>query len=343
MLSTNRKSARDLRASGMMLAAVSAWSLVPLLLARGGGLENPFLFNTAWRTGVALSALWVAWLFFRPAFLNCSLWRAVRPRLAHPGLPMGVLNSLQYAVFAWSLRYVDVSIAAVLLESWPILLVIFLYRLMPGDFPRRRLRDLLPMLALGFAGAVLVVASRPGGLRPGNGLSLELAAGVFLAVLASVLGALDAFTFRWGRDLAGDLLDGREEFSGFDRTGLTLLGSVVAYSLASLPGAALSCVVGLARGEFLTPGMVAWGMAGGLTLQGVGNFLFRRANLDTANPGVNALGYLTPALSLMVLALFAGIRVGSVEFLALGTALVVMANLFISLKRQDGRFGILSS
>ena len=334
----SQRDVQDLRGASIMLVAVLAWSVVPLLFAHSGGLASPFLFNAVWRLGVALSGLCLAWWFFRPVFQNPLVWTKVRKNLVRWAMLMAVFNSFQYAFFSWSTRFIDISIAVVLLELWPIMVILLLARLLPDEQEgeggyRRNLRGLLPLLAVAFAGLGFVITSQTGGFYIGGGPLTQLVKGASLALLSAFVGALDAFTFRWGRDLAKELQDSGVA-GGYDRANLTLFGSIVAYAITSVPGIVISAGVGVARGEVISLGVIAIGVAGGLTLHGAGNFLFRKANLTTTNLGVNALGYLTPVLSLVVLAIFSTINVVWPPYLVIGTAAIVAANLLINFEAE---------
>ena len=63
---THKANGGNLRAAGIMLAAVLAWSAVPLVFARSSGLETPFLFNAAWRGGIIAGTLLIFSYSFRP-------------------------------------------------------------------------------------------------------------------------------------------------------------------------------------------------------------------------------------------------------------------------------------
>ena len=318
-----------------MLAAVLAWSIVPLVFARSGGIESPFLFNAAWRLGIAVSGLLIFWVFFRPIILNRLVWTTIRRHLLRWAMLLAVLNSFQYALFSWATRFIDVSIAAVLLELWPIMVILFMARLLTAQRGyRKNITSILPLLAVAFAGLGFVVASQAGGFQIGGNSASTMIKGFSLALAAAIVGALDAVTFRWGQDVADQLQKDGMIADTFDLGNLTLFGSIVAYAITSIPGTVISSGIGIARGETISLGVVVIGVAGGVILHGTGNFLFRRANLNTTNLGVNALGYLTPAISLILLAIFYEINVAKPSYLVIGTAAIVASNLLINFEAE---------
>ena len=342
-----------------MLLAVLTWSFVPLLIKVSGGLESPFLFNAVWRVGVAIAGLLICLREFRLVFLNKDVWDAIRKRLVRFAILCAVLNSFQYALFSWSTHFVDVSIAAVLLELWPIMVILLLAKLLSEELGyRRNIRTILPLLLLAFAGLWFVVASQTGSLSIAGNPLIKLIPGVSLALLAAVVGAFDAFTFSWGQDLANKLLksnrekdnslnisqyieniterfkDGDADVEEYVRKNLILFGSIVAYVITSIPGVVLSTGIGVAREETISFGVVAFGVIGGLTLHGYGNYLFRKANLTTTNLGINAFGYFTPALSVLLLAFFLGVDVAEPTYLLIGIAAIIAANLLINFEAE---------
>ena len=320
-----------------MLGAVLAWSLIPLLFASSGGTQSPFLFNAAWNTGVVVSTPPACWMLFRRAFMEPAFWRAVARNLRSWTLPPAIANSAQFALFSWSTRYVDIAIASVLLEMWPLSLIILMDRLMAREGRyRRNMRRTLPLMAAAFAGTAMVVASQAGGFSTAGAAPAGLAAGTALALTAGLLGGADAFTFRWGRDLAEQLRDMVKQ----DRDDLILMGSMLAYAITNTVGIVASLVIGVASGETLSPEVAAIGAAGGLTLHAGGNLMFRKANMATSNLGVNALGYLAPLTSIGALALLWRVNVAEPSWLVAGAAVVVVANGMIGLEgRGKGRGG----
>ena len=324
---------RELGSAGMMLAAVLLWSCVPVIFAKSGGIESPFLFNAVWRLGVVVSVLFIFWGMFRRILLDRRVWTVVARNILRWTLLMAVLNSFQFALFSWSTWFVDISVAAVLMEMWPVFMVFLMSRLLTQQLGyRRNVGTVLPLLALGFVGVGFCVASQGGGFGVSEVSGVRLMTGVGLGLGAAVLGGFDAFTFRWGEDLAGQLESGGVVLSGFGRVEVTLFGSLVVYGLTSVPGLVVSAGVGLARGEVLTPGVVLVGLTGGLVIHGSGSLLFRKANLAATNLGINALGYLTPALSMMLLAVFSRVGVARPDYLVIGVVVIITTNFLVNLR-----------
>ena len=327
---------RDVGGAGMMLSAVLLWSCVPLIFAKSGGVDSPFLFNAVWRVGVVLSGVFIFWGIFREIVLNPAVWLVVGRNLFRWTLPMAMLNSFQFALFSWSTWFVDISVGAVLMEMWPVVLVFLMSRLLTEQRGyRRNIGRVLPLLALGFLGVGFVVASQSGGFGFLEVSGAGLLKGVSLGLGAAILGGFDAFTFRWGEDLAEKLEPVGLVPSVYRRVDVTLFGSLIAYGLTSIPGLVVSAGIGVARGEVLSHGVLLVGLTGGLLIHGSGNLLFRKANLTTTNLGVNALGYLTPALSVVLLAVFFRVGVVRLDYLVVGVVVIIATNLLVNFRTMD--------
>ena len=315
-----------------MLVSVLFFSFIPLAIARGGGIESPFLFNAGWRFGVAAGCLLFLLAFYRPLLLSKSFWAAAGVGAVSWSAFWSLFVSLDYALFSASARFIDVSISAVLFELWPILMIVLIARLLPDEGYRKNLRGIFPFLAVAFIGLYFVVASQTGGLQFDGGASYRLVIGISLALLSVVAGSLAAFTFRWGRDLAERLLAGSTV--GYDRISLYLFGSIAGFAGVNLFGAGLSWGIGFAFGENIGAAALLSAVVVGLILHGVAAVSFRRSNLTTNNLGVNALAYLIPILSLAWLGLFWEIGVARLDYLIIGTAAIGAVNLLINFEAE---------
>ena len=237
-----------------------------------------------------------------------AVWRYVWQRTLGWPMLFVVVGSFQFALFTWSTRFIDISMAAVLLETWPILLIVLTGRL----FRRERRFDgtsskVLGFVVVGLAGFVFVTASQSADLEllvGPLGLSLAgLALGVLLAMLAAGTGALEvAFNLRWG-------VDSSREFSR--PTGVSqrdgefdLFFVVIAFAIASAVSFPVHVVAGFLVGEEIDGQGLVIGVIGGGFVQAFSSIFYRKAALSTDNLGINAMGYAIPLLSLMWLGLF---------------------------------------
>ena len=188
------------RAILLMLVSVLVYSLAPLAVSWSGVSERPFLFSTLLQAGGMLGYILLLGFAYRPLVVNRKVWSLVVRRLLRWPMLAGSASGFDYALFVWSTRFVDVGVATVLFEVWPLLLVAatgWWFR-SEGRFGRITLKMGL-LLAGGLVGSALVVVSQGGlaSVLPGSGVTL----GIVLALGSAVAVALAAGLFRWGADL----------------------------------------------------------------------------------------------------------------------------------------------
>ena len=343
-----------------MAAAVAGFSLYPLFIAAGGGATSPLWLNTGWRLGIILGCL----AFFR---LHC--WREATDRslLGHTAanliprpsgtprprtlqdtavrwaMPLALLNGLGYALFAFSIRFLDVPVATVIFETWPIVMITLLVKLGQSQAPGPR-TSLTPkdwlLTGLATAGMAMAIASQ-GGLDPTGSAAgpWHLFIGVATAVLAAGAAGTAAFSLIWSRAITASLPAPAARRLDPDRTGiyLALLPLFITSAVAVPAGAAAS----IATGETTAWHILLTGIAAGALTSTGASVLFLKANLLTRNPAINSLNYLTPVLALV--SLFAAAQSGLTppitldkpEYLVAGAAMVTAANAAMHFSRAQ--------
>lgn len=324
---------QNIKAVLFMLAAVMFLSFIPLLITRSGGAESPFLFNAGWRLGIAVGCLLTLFALYRPILLNrAALALAARSSVSW-AIFGTIVNSFSYALFAWSIQFVDVSIAAILLEIWPIgFILLTAWLLRAGNGYRKNIRAILPLMAVALAGFGFVVASQAEVFSLDSLLFSASIVGVGLALLGALANAFGAFPFVWGRDLVQKLPVAIKQNIG-DAT-LIFFGTILGYAIGNFFGAALNTAIGLSFGETIALEVLTTGIISGLLLHAPASMLLRKANLITNNLGINALAYGIPIVSLLWLAIFSEIGVVRPDFLVIGAAAIVTANLLINFNAE---------
>ena len=152
---TNRP--RNGLAAVYMLAAVTSLSLIPLIVARSGGVENPFLFNAGWRAGVVIGCLGFVFVFYFAQITNRVFWQLIKRRIFDLAILLSIIGNFEYALFTWSTRYLDISVVAILYAVWPIFVILLVARLFDEESRFRRIsRSTILLLFVGLA----VVRSR---------------------------------------------------------------------------------------------------------------------------------------------------------------------------------------
>ncbi len=319
-----------------MLAAVLGMSLLPLLVSLAGGQDRPFLTGAGLRFGLAVGYFAFLAVGYSSLLKRVDLWKLALGRLCSWTMFLALLGYLDLAVFSWSTRYIDVSVAAVLWELWPLVMILFLHRLIgSGRYRRFTLGDLL-LLGFGFAGFGFVVAGQSGGFGELLSFTASLGAtllGVALALAAVVLGSLAAFGYRWGLDLKVALPAGL--VAGRSPASVDLFCVIFATLLANCVAVPLNLAVGLTQGERADFDLFGITILGGALAYAMAGITWRKANLDTDNLGINGLAYLVPVLSLAWLFLLSRVGVELVDYLIIGAAAIVASNLLINFQARQ--------
>ena len=325
-----------------MMLTVAGFSMIPLVVAWGGGAENPLLFNSGWRLGVVIGCLFFLPICNGSLLRNRIAWQLIWQRTFSWAMLFVIIGSFQFALFTYSTRFIDIAIAAVLLETWPIFLIILTGQLFKSEHRFRATSvTTFILVALGFGGFILVIASQTA--DPRELLRLESASvfalGIFLAMVAAGVSVMEAaFNFRWGVSLSRELfVAARLEKEG---SSLELFCVIIAFTIASIVSTPIHAAAGLLSGESITGESLAIAIVGGGIVQAVASILYRAAILNTNNLGINALGYTVPIFSLLWLAIFSHIRVARPDYLVIGAAAIITANVLIYFEpkiQQAGR------
>ena len=193
---------------------------------------------------------------------------------------------------------------------------------------------LLTLVMVSFCGFVLIAFGQKRDLVTlgflGEASILALFPGIALALISVALGTFSSYSFRWRTEFSRSI---PEEFSG--GTGLRsleLFGVLIASLIASIAATPLNLGTAIAMGEEFTDlGSGGWSIAvaGGVLTLAVGNIAWRWSNLVTKNLSINALSYTTPVISLGWLFLFSQVAYVRLDFILIGAAAIIVANLLI--------------
>ena len=126
-------------AIALMLVTVVGASFIPLVIKWASGDESPFLLNAAWRIGVVLGCLLILAAFFGRFLLDewMVLWQN-RSKLLTWAVGGTIVGTLDYALFALSIRYIDIALSTVMIETYPIIVVFLIAFIDRKEQSRRR-------------------------------------------------------------------------------------------------------------------------------------------------------------------------------------------------------------
>ena len=317
-----------------MLIACIAYSLIPLVVHLAGGSQAPFLFNAWLRAGVVGGCLLFLMTFSRGVPLRAADVLLIGKRVlvwpANGPIIWAIVGSLDYALFAWSIKFIEISVAAILFEMYPVGIILLASWLFKGETRYRRITPTTALLVLfSVGGLVFANASQVAGFGV---LDLSFLwrslIGVTLVVAAIVAVALSVFGLRWGADLS-------EELSrGSDPRALELYCVVIALFVVSLVSIPVSLVSGFVAGERMTSGAVLTAVVGGAFANAVASVAWRKSVLTADNLGINAIGFAIPVLSLLWLYWIANADVARWDYLIIGATAIITGNLLINFEAE---------
>lgn len=321
-------------AIGYVLFAVVTWSLLPILVDLSGAMESPFMFNGGWRLGGFLGCAGFLLIRYRSLLFDRAVIRLLGSRIIVWAILLALIGKFEIAFFALSTRFVDVSVAAILYETWTIVMIIVTARLFQKQGRYRRVNvGMFAMLSVGLAGFAFVIVSQVGGFSAvAFDFNSETIYGLVIVIVAMWLaGDNNARILRWGSDIGQTLSqdDDRKE----QQRSLELFGVMAGQAIAHLCFVP-SFAIGLGIGEDLTSRLLAFSVIGGFLAAGPAGILWVAANLRTRNLGINALVYATPCLSLIWLFVFSRVGVALPDYLVIGAALIVTANILINFEGE---------
>ena len=350
-----------------MMMAVVAFSAFPILFKLGNAEDSPYLFTGMWLLsvgiGVGLAMLLFKWnLLIEPAvkadikshfnlksLLKMPVDEGDGPIHKSGWLLGSVIGFCGFALLAKGLAYVNVSIAAILYEIWPLIHLLLMSYLFKGS---NRFHPItwgtLIFAFLSLVGVAFVVFSQNENPQPllligTDFVNSETIFGVSLVLMSAGCGAASgAFTLKIGAALATkhtSLVEkhrrskgrGSEEFVSGE-----FIFVMVMMSVSLVIAGVLSCATGLIMSETLSMHQLLYAILGGLVVSSTGNATIRVANLKTKDLGVNALAYATPLVALVWLWIFSILDVPHRDYLAIGAMGIIASNLLIN-ARADKR------
>ena len=325
----------NIHAGLCMFGSVLLYALMPVFIVWGDAKNAPFAFNAVITLFVGLGTFVFLSAFYRKQLFNKEIWSAVFRNLWKWSLFGLFASYFAYAIFSWSLKYIDVSVASVLFETWPLWLI-----LMTGIMFKKENRyenintSKWFFLLMGFAGLVFVVLSQYEELSfKENNTSLFYAVlGVILASISAILGAAACgCSIRWAATVLNDIPMDKQKETNKD---LTIFFSLLALIVANIPGVAIGAALSAwgAHNETVELNNMAVAAILGLFISATGSILFRTANIMTTRLEINAIAYATPIFTLLYLATLGYINVPKTDWLVIGAMGVVVANILLSVR-----------
>ena len=320
---------RNSLAVGYMLVSVLAFSNAPLLVNWVGGSEYPFYFGALYRAGVAIGCL----LFLLMSYPSNNFYRnnrhLINKRIFSKLTIFATIGALDYTFFAWSVKFIDITATAVMYEVWPVSVIFFtswLYR-RERRFSKVNLKTTL-LLGLIFVGFLFTVSSQHGSLiKLDSVFILNSLLGLLFVIAAITASTLNVCGLKWASDLS-------EEFDEEQKSSAELTGVVISLMVTSSASVVVNTGLGVTFNELPSAWMVLSIVVGGIFTYFVGGIAWRKAVFTGDNLGINAMAYLTPVLSVILLFVFSQTDVARWDYLIIGAAAIITANLLINFEAE---------
>ena len=367
-------SSKNTHSAGLMLLAVLCYSFMPLAVELSGSKEHPFLFNMGWRGGIAIMyGLFLSARFSR-LFFNWTVWKLIINRVFSFDILLVMVAYFNIALFAMSIRHLDVS-AAIMLAAISPVVMIFATRFAPLDNAdnyaaaqggQTTEKDItwsrLFFISLGLAGAAFIIFGQLALESPGTSSSSDdtttwlLILSILLAVGSAIIYGLNRRALKWGAGLRSVLPDNIVEGSGYSPVSVDLFCSTAAGFIATLAVVPLCWLIGISSGESIYANetipiheiipvnvLILIVIAGALTYP-VAGIAWRQANIIARNPGINAFEQIRPVFSLLWLLPFSLIETQGylaeigihiqADYLIIGVVVIIIANLLINFEAE---------
>ena len=239
-----------------------------------------------------------------------------------------------YTLFGLSLRYIDVSIAAVLYETWIIWMIVLTQGIFRNEnrYENIKIFEWLCIL-VGFFSLAFVIMSHIGGASvDDNGSFVDLFYGVTLVLISAVMaGVTGSCTIKWGAVVSRRLMINNEN----EERHLSFFFILTAVVVASIPNIIIGFLwIGWHGGETIELNNYAAPVIHGFFVLTASRILFRKANLFTTKLKINSMTYASPALALLWLFAFGYVDAVNVNWLVIGSVGIVIVNFLLNCRNK---------
>ena len=336
-LNNKERGKRNIHAAGYMLVAALLYAMMPVFVTLAEGHKAPFMYNAIGMLFACIGASVFLIVFYRRQVFDREIWHIICQNWRRWSLLGVVLGAFSYAIFAWSLRYIDVSVAAVLYETWPFFMILLTGKMFQT---KNRYESVgafgWACILMGFVGLGFVISSQTeeaDAVKETMPL-FHLFLGVLLALISAGLAAMHGgCSLRWGAYVLEDIPEHKQKETDRDLTMLFVLAAIV---FTGIPSITISVALGAWGGhneivEF--DNMIIAAFLGFFVVT-TALILFRVANLATTKLETNAMGYATPIFTLAYLAILGYINIPKTDWLVIGAMGVIAANALLNFKAE---------
>ena len=334
------------------------WSLIPLVIDKGGGDEDPFISMSLFSLSGSLGIVVYLAIWHRPELGDRDVWAAIRSSASvrkgtvRPTNDSGggcwlkmtwdrhaffwaAVGRLSLLLLAWSASHIEMAVAATLYEMWVIWFIV-LRNFGSPDRARRLSPKAWTLVLIGFFGLALV------NLAQGSGVKGLVGFGTVMALAGGFLSAVNMErSLKWGEVVRG-AYQRRIPNSVHRQRSLELALTMLCVLVTDLFLSAVAFTFGLVeiiggRHDLwqLDRDQFVWLFAGGMFVSSSAFLLCRKANIYSPRPEINTICYLAPALSVLALSAFSDINLERYSLFVLGLLILIAVNVSISLMAAD--------
>ena len=313
-----------------IIGAVILFSTLPIAYSVGQASNTPFLFVTLMYLSSLFSNATYFFISHRKK-INRTTLKVIIKKLPQPAIYLATIGQFGYVLYAYSLRYIDEAIGAVLIETSYIFLVILTIQFFKKENRYTKFTTQKWILfVLAFIGVGFVILSQSSTINDALNRLFTFAGfgGIGLVLISAVLsGQMLPLCQLWGVAISKNLNDKDNE----------IFYTIVAGTCTRIIAIPIFTIIGLFSHEHIqsisTTGIVC-AILYGIFGHGIASIFFRIAISKTNNLGINALCYLTPAISLLWLGIASKINVPRIDWLLIGTAIIIISNLLININKR---------
>ena len=320
-----------------MMISVAAFSAMPALFKLGAAEDSPFLFTGIYFLNIGMGMGAAILLVKRNLQLKPEVQDNIIGDIVHHCkgwlMLVSMFGSCGYVLFAIGLRYVDISIAAILYETSPLFLML-LMSVLDRDSERYDAISLSTFLfvILAIVGVTLVILSHNDTPQPLLAIRVNLAEpGTAIGAIFVLMAAIGA-ALRLGCTLkVSEALAEKHSGKSIRNRAQVVFSSIMTCICLSVAGGIL-CTIGLFASEAISLHQLSYAVGGGFFITSIGTVALRVANLTTRDLGVNSLAFATPLIALVWLWSLSIVDVSHLDYLTIGAMGIVASNLLINAK-----------
>ena len=334
---------KNLSAIFYMLAAVILYATAPVFLYIGEANNAPFLFNTIRLLFLTIGTFVFLLLFYKKELFNIDIWKILIKnwrKITILGMLIGLLS--EYPMLSWSINYIDVSVASVLYKTWPFFMILLAGKM----FKKEKRYDTVNNIGwcgiiIGIAGMAFVVLSQHEkiSIAKENDELIIVCLSFFFAILSGGMGALIASScLLWCHNVMKDFKnEPRLKFyKKEDCKNLEIFFMSLIMTLMTAISFIINIVSFVIFGyeESITNYNFIIAAIFGFFISSSANIFFRIAHIKTNRLEINALSYAGPLFSLIFLSIMGYVNVEKIEWIAIGTIIIIISNTLLYFKNK---------